>query len=172
MWCCRNVPETWRSSVALIAALLFVLPVPAQDAPPKEGEPGAKPPEPKTVEEVLKDSDRIDGLFTLYRDRKTGDLRLMLHGRGARQELSLLHLHRERRACGRSIPRQLRRRREAKVFHFSRYFDRIELVVENTSYYFDPCEAHCTCGRREHQPCGRRRSKRSKRRTRRKRASS
>ena len=78
MWCCRNVPETCRSSFALIAALLFVLPVPAQDAPPKEGEPGAKPPEPKTVEEVLKDSDRIDGLFTLYRDRKTGDLRMAL----------------------------------------------------------------------------------------------
>ena len=63
---------------ALIAALLFVLPVPAQDAPPKESEPGAKPPEPKTVAEVLKDSDRIDGLFTLYRDRKTGALRMAL----------------------------------------------------------------------------------------------
>jgi len=29
----------------------------------------------------------------------------------------------------------------AKVFHISRYFNRVEFVVENTSYYFDPAKA-------------------------------
>ena len=29
---------------------------------------------------------------------------------------------------------------EAKVFHFSRFFDRVELVIENTSYWFDPAK--------------------------------
>ena len=36
-----------------------------------EGENGA---EQKSIEDILEDSDRIDGLFTLYRDRNTGDL--------------------------------------------------------------------------------------------------
>ena len=136
MWCCRNVPETWRSSVALIAALLFVLPVPAQDAPPKESEPGAKPPEPKTVAEVLKDSDRIDGLFTLYRDRKTGALRMALTA----DELEKTYLYFTYTENGVPAAGQFRGAfgmSRADVFRVSRYYDRIEFIVENTSYYFD-----------------------------------
>ena len=140
MWCCRNVPETWRSSVALIAALLFVLPVPAQDAPPKEGEPGAKPPEPKTVAEVLKDSDRIDGLFTLYRDRKTGALRMALTA----DELEKTYLYFTYTENGVPAAGQFRGAfgmSRADVFRVSRYYDRIEFIVENTSYYFDASKA-------------------------------
>jgi hypothetical protein len=67
-------------SLLVFAAASFVLGSASAQAPtPPPGEPQAKPPEPpKTVEEVLKDSDRVDGLFTLYRDRKTGDLRMAL----------------------------------------------------------------------------------------------
>ena len=134
------LPETWRSSFALIAALLFVLPAPAQDAPPKEGEPGAKPPEPKTVAEVLKDSDRIDGLFTLYRDRKTGALRMALTA----DELEKTYLYFTYTENGVPAAGQFRGAfgmSRADVFRVSRYYDRVEFIVENTSYYFDSSKA-------------------------------
>ena len=88
---------------------------------------------------MLKDSDRIDGLFTLYSDRKTGDLRLMLHA----AELDKSFLYFTYTENGVPAAGQFRGNfgvDDAKVFHFSRYFDRIELVVENTSYYFDPAK--------------------------------
>ena len=140
MWCCRNIPETWRSSVALIAALLFVLPVPAQDAPPKESEPGAKPPEPKTVAEVLKDSDRIDGLFTLYRDRKTGALRMALTA-DELEKTYLYFTYTENGVPAAGLFRGAFGMSRADVFRVSRYYDRIEFIVENTSYYFDESKA-------------------------------
>jgi hypothetical protein len=81
------VPFAPRSKVLLGAAALLAMlgatqPIVAQPTqPPPGGDDAAKKAEeqkPKTVEEVLKDSDRIDGLFTLYRDRKTGQLRFLL----------------------------------------------------------------------------------------------
>lgn len=68
------------------ALLLAALPLRAQ-APEanaaggqeeSEDQEDPKTEDPKTIEDILENSDRIDGLFTLYRDRKTGDLRMLL----------------------------------------------------------------------------------------------
>lgn len=123
----------------------WLAPTFAQEPPKPAAAPGsaeqpAKPPEkPKTVEEVLKDSDRIDGLFTLYRDRKTGDLRLLL----GKDELDKTYLYFTYAENGVAAAGQFRGNfltNEAKVFHFSRFFDRVELVIENTSFWFDPAK--------------------------------
>src|SRR5512143_1396040 len=123
-------------------ALLAVATAAGQDASqPAAG--SGKPPadeKPKTVEEVLKDSDRIDGVFTLYRDRKTGDVRMLLNA----QQLDKPYLYFTYTENG--VPAAGQFRGEfgggaAKVFHISRYFNRVEFVVENTSYYFDPGKA-------------------------------
>src|SRR5690606_27063499 len=51
----------------------------SEAAPTKEDEKDDEPEkEPKTIEELTKDSDLIDGLFPIYRDRKTGEVRLLL----------------------------------------------------------------------------------------------
>src|SRR5687768_14504158 len=75
----------WLGVAAVLAVLCAAPPIFAQPPADDGSEDAAKPVEdkteekkPKTVEEVLKDSDRIDGLFTLYRDRKTGQLRFLL----------------------------------------------------------------------------------------------
>ncbi len=126
------------------AALLAVATAAGQEAGgPAAAAAAGKPPadeKPKTVDEVLKDSDRIDGLFTLYRDRKTGDLRMMLSA----QELDKPYLYFTYTENG--VPAAGQFRGEfgdgaAKVFHIGRYFNRVEFVVENTSYYFDPAKA-------------------------------
>ena len=103
------------------------------------GKPAAEE-KPKTVEEVLKDSDRVDGLFTVYRDRKTGDLRMLL----TQQQLDKPYLYFSYTENGVPAAGQFRGEfgdGSAKVFHISRYFNRVEFVVENTSYYFDPAKA-------------------------------
>jgi hypothetical protein len=123
-------------------ALFAVATAAAQEAGPKAAAP-AKPPaeeKPKTVDEVLKDSDRIDGLFTLYRDRKTGDLRMLLTAK----ELDKPYLYFTYTENGVPAAGQFRGEfgdSEAKVFHIGRYFNRVEFVVDNTSYYFDRSKA-------------------------------
>ena len=134
--------------LSLLMALFTVATAAAQDAAAPAAEAGkAKPDDkakaeekPKTVEEVLKDSDRVDGLFTLYRDRKTGDLRMLLNA----QQLNKPFLYFSYTENG--IPAAGQFRGEfgdgsAKVFHINRYFNRVEFVVENTSYWFDPAKA-------------------------------
>jgi hypothetical protein len=135
-----------RLSLAALCAALLVHDATAQQPPGTDAAASgaaaaapAKPQEeqkPKTVAEVLKDSDRIDGLFTLYRDRKTGDLRLLLR----QDQLDKPHLYFTYTENGVPAAGQFRGAfltNQAKVFRFSRYFDRVELVVENTSYWFD-----------------------------------
>ncbi len=90
--------------------------------------------------EVLKDSDRIDGLFTLYRDRKTGALRMALTA----DELEKTYLYFTYTENGVPAAGQFRGAfgmSRADVFRVSRYYDRIEFIVENTSYYFDESKA-------------------------------
>jgi len=128
---CRN---------ALLFAAAWALLAPALAQPPAAPDAAAqeKPPEkPKTVEEVLKDSDRIDGLFTLYRDRKTGDLRLAL----TTDELGKTFLYFTYTENGVPAAGQFRGNfgtDRAQVVRISRYFDRVEFIIENTNYYFDP----------------------------------
>ena len=93
--------------------------------------------EPNTIAEVLKDSDRIDGLFTLYRDRKTGDLRMLL-GAGQLDRPYLYFSYTENGVTAASHYRGQFLVDHAKVFRISRFFDRVEFVVENTAFWFDP----------------------------------
>ena len=131
----------WLGVPALLAAMLCAAPPTFAQAPAEGTEDAAKAAEaeekkPKTVEEVLKDSDRIDGLFTLYRDRKTGQLRFLLQ----RDQLDKPFLYFTYTENGVPAAGQFRGAFGtdiAKVLRFSRYYDRVELIVENTSFTFD-----------------------------------
>jgi hypothetical protein len=127
----------YRSVLLVAASFLAFGRVGAQEPAPPAADGGQKPPEqPKTVEEVLEDSDRIDGLFTLYRDRKTGDLRMAL----TPAELDKSYLYFTYTENGIPAAGQFRGAfgvSRAQVVRISRYFDRVEFIVENTSYYFD-----------------------------------
>jgi hypothetical protein len=139
---CRfhRVRRTLRAALVFAAALPCIAPAWAQDSAPQSapqnGQAAAKPEEPKTVAEVLKDSDRIDGLLTLYRDRKTGDLRMALRP----EDLEKSFLYFTYTENGVPAAGQFRGAfgvSRANAFRISRYFDRIEFIVENTSFYFD-----------------------------------
>ena len=130
------------------ALLLAALPLRAQ-APEanaaggqeeSEDQEDPKTEDPKTIEDILENSDRIDGLFTLYRDRKTGDLRMLL----STDQLDRSYLYFTYAENG--VPAAGRFRgafgvNRAKLFRISRFFDRVEFVIENSNFYFDPDKA-------------------------------
>lgn len=93
--------------------------------------------EQKSIEDILEDSDRFDGLFTLYRDRKTGDLRMLL----SPDQLDRPYLYFTYTENGVPVAGRFRGNfgmNRAKVFRISRFFDRVEFIVENTNFWFDP----------------------------------
>jgi len=90
---------------------------------------------PETIAEVTKNSDRISGLFTLYRDKKTGTTHM---------EIAPTQLNREYIYVAVSTDGVVEgghfrgRYRDNRILSITRYFDKIEIRSQNTAFYFDP----------------------------------
>ncbi|MBT8137756.1 MAG: zinc-dependent metalloprotease, partial [Gammaproteobacteria bacterium] len=91
--------------------------------------------EKKTIAEVTENSDRVDGLFTLFRDREDGTVYMAVQPDQLNQEyIYFAHTtngvveggHFRGAYIGNS------------VFSLKRHYKRLEFVGENTSFYFDP----------------------------------
>ncbi|MCZ6675203.1 MAG: DUF5117 domain-containing protein, partial [Verrucomicrobia bacterium] len=95
----------------------------------------------KTIEELTENSDLIEGLFTFYRDRKTGEVRLLL----SEDDLDKEYLYFSYAENGPPESGWLTRGSyityNAKLFVIRRFFDHIEFIEENTSFYFNPDKA-------------------------------
>lgn len=96
----------------------------APDAPPR-----------KTVAEATSAAARLDGLFPVYRDTTTGGLQMYIRTDQLGQDfIYVTHV-----ADGAPVGGHFRGQyRDNRVVTFRRYFDRVEVVAENTSFYFDP----------------------------------
>ena len=103
--------------------------------------PAPKPPEKpkgKSITGLVKKSKKIDGLFTIYQDTITGSLQMIVSEDQIGKEFihfnqvsnGVIDVRRFRGAYGGS-----------KVFKIKKYFDKIEFVTQNTSFYFDPDNA-------------------------------
>lgn len=139
-----NVPLKTGFCSALIAACLFVSPLsdahaqrrkdkkkdskdtPAASAEKKEG--------PKKISDVIKKCKAYPGLFTIYQDTTSGTAYLLVRNDQIDKEYiyfnhvtdGVLDAGFFRGAYG-----------ENGIFSIRRYFDRLELIRENTSFYFD-----------------------------------
>ena len=88
----------------------------------------------KTIAELVKKSRKIDGLFALYQDKTNGSLQMVISKDQIGKEYiyftqvadGLVNVGRFRGAYGGS-----------KVFKIKKYFNKIEFVTQNTSFYFD-----------------------------------
>jgi hypothetical protein len=96
----------------------------------------SKEEKPKTIADLVKDSDRTDGLFTLFRDRKTGQVRMLVK----RDQLDKEFIYFAQASNGLPQVGFLVRGTYLvnDVITLHRHFDRIEFVAENTSFYFNP----------------------------------
>ena len=89
----------------------------------------------KSIKDLTKSSKKIEGLFTMYRDTITGSLQMLISD--AHLDKDYIHFNqvsngvvdagRFRGAYGGS-----------KVFKVKKYYNKIEFVSQNTSFYFDP----------------------------------
>ena len=94
---------------------------------------GAKP---KTIAELVADSDRNDGLFTLFRDRNTGQVRMLVKPGQLDEEFIYFA------QASNGLPQVGFIVRGTylveDVITVRRHFDRLEFVAENTAFYFNP----------------------------------
>ena len=85
-------------------------------------------------EEKIKGAEKMEGLFTLYRDKDKGNLYLEI----TEDQLNKEYIHFSYIENGVTDAGFFRGNfRGSKVFKIQKYYERIEFVQENTRYYFD-----------------------------------
>lgn len=90
----------------------------------------------KTIAELVKSSKKIDGLFPIYQDTITGSLQMII----SKNQIDREFIYFSQIANGIMDAGRMNRGSYmgSKVFKIEKYFDKIEFVVQNTSFYFDP----------------------------------
>jgi hypothetical protein len=93
---------------------------------------------PKTIAELTEEMDRIDGLFTMFRDPKTGATKMLLQGDQLENEFiyfkHTMNGVTDAGAFTGSYGAQY-------IFTIERRFDKLEFIRQNTAYYFEPDNA-------------------------------
>ena len=94
-----------------------------------------RPKKDKTIEELTKNSKKIEGLFTLYQNTETGALQMLI----SKDHLNKEYIYFSQYANGvLDAGRVSGMYRSSKVFRVRKHFNKIEFVTQNTSFYFDP----------------------------------
>ncbi len=95
----------------------------------------------KTIAELTEDSDLMNGLLNFYRDRKTGEVRLLLTAENLNNEYLYFSYAENGVADAGWLTRGSYQISTAKVFEIRRFYDKIEFVEKNTNFYFDSGKA-------------------------------
>ncbi|MEN7343814.1 MAG: zinc-dependent metalloprotease [Pseudomonadota bacterium] len=119
-----------KKLLALFVTSLLVMPVYGDDDKKDDKEKE----KPKTIAELTEDHSKVEGMLTLFRDEKTGALKLLIPGDRIGDEF----VYFAQAADGVVQTGYFRGAYLANsVVKFQRDFDDIEIVAVNTSYYFD-----------------------------------
>ena len=90
---------------------------------------------PKTIAELTEEMDRIDGLFTMFRDPKTGATKMLLQGDQLENEfIYFKHTMNGVTDAGAFTGSY----GDQYIFTIERRFDKLQFIRQNTAYYFDP----------------------------------
>ncbi|QIG53405.1 DUF5117 domain-containing protein [Altererythrobacter sp. BO-6] len=122
-----------RYLVFLGAALIAISGAHAKDEG-KGKDKGAEE-KPKSLAEFVKDFERADGLFPLYRNTKTGEVFIEIPAKRLGDEF-IYFTYSENGPAEVGLFRG--NFRDNRIITFNRKFDRVEVEAINTSYYFDP----------------------------------
>ncbi|WP_170309927.1 zinc-dependent metalloprotease [Seonamhaeicola maritimus] len=98
--------------------------------------PKPKTPKKKTISDLVKKSKKIEGLFTIYQDTINGSLQMLI----SEDQIGKEYIYFSQIADGVMDAGRINRGsyRGSKVFKIEKYFDKIEFVTQNTSFYYDP----------------------------------
>ena len=102
--------------------------------PTPESNKGAAGPKKKTMEEALKNTKEIPGLVTMYQDTTNGKLHMLIK----KDQLDKEYIHFVHYINGTVNAGVFKGwYDDARVIKFSRYFNRVELEIQNNTMYFD-----------------------------------
>ncbi|NOX51454.1 MAG: DUF5117 domain-containing protein, partial [Gammaproteobacteria bacterium] len=88
-----------------------------------------------SIEDIAAASERFDGFFTLYQDKKSGKVHLLIRKDQLDHEFIHHHVTVNGAVQGGHFVGQYG---DSRVLILQRHFDRIEFVQQNTHFYFDP----------------------------------
>ncbi|MUU77336.1 zinc-dependent metalloprotease [Winogradskyella endarachnes] len=92
----------------------------------------------KSIKDLTKSSKKIEGLFTMYRDTITGSLQMVI----TEEQLGKEYIHFNQVSNGVIDAGRFRGAYGgSKVFKVKKFYNKIEFVSQNTSFYFDPDNA-------------------------------
>tara|TARA_B100000768_G_scaffold180743_1_gene201516 strand:+ start:2291 stop:4831 length:2541 start_codon:yes stop_codon:yes gene_type:complete len=113
--------------------LLFSLSVNSQAPEKKDKKDDVK--KAKSISDITKSSIKIDGLFTIYQDSISGDVKLAIKG----TQLNKDFIYFSQIADGVTEAGSFRGAyNNSSIFNIKKYFNKIEIVSPNTNFYFDP----------------------------------
>ena len=88
----------------------------------------------KSIKSLTKSSKKIEGLFTIYQDTVSGSIKLLVK----KEQLNKDFIYFSQIANGVVDAGQFRGAYQGStVFHVKKYYNKIEFVAPNTSFYFD-----------------------------------
>ena len=101
--------------------------------------PPKKKPKEKTIKELTKSSKEIDGLFKMYQDTITGSIQMVI----SEDQIGKEYIYFSQIADGVMDAGRINRGsyKDSKIFKIEKYFNKIEFITQNTSFYFDPDKA-------------------------------
>lgn len=127
-------------SLLLIPFVLGVQPFHAQKKSKKKKKEKTEAPikkkgDKKTIKDIADKSIPFEGLFTIYQDSVTGNIKMVVK----EEQIGKEYIYFSQIADG-VVEAGTHRGsyRDSKVFKVEKYFDRIEFIIQNTSSYFDP----------------------------------
>lgn len=93
----------------------------------------------KTIKDFIKSSKKIEGLFTIYQDTVTGSLQMLVSEKQLNKDF--IHFYQTSNGvaeAGRFIRGMYG---NSQIFQINKYFNKLEFITQNTSFYFDPDHA-------------------------------
>ncbi|MEK9890250.1 MAG: zinc-dependent metalloprotease [Gammaproteobacteria bacterium] len=110
-----------------------------KDAKDEGSEKGKKDEKPKkTLEEMVADYELIEGFFNLYRDPENGSMFMAVRADQLDREFIYFSYAENGVVAARAFRGAYR---DQAILKFRKYFDRLEIIEENTNFYFDPDNA-------------------------------
>jgi len=129
----------------IIAIFLFIIPQSTEAQKKKKRKTknnkevvvkAAKKSDTKTIKDLTKSAKKIEGLFTIYQDTIRGSMQMVI----SEEQFGKEYIHFAQIANGVMDAGRLNRGfyRGSKIFKVEKFFNKIEFVTQNTSFYFDP----------------------------------
>jgi hypothetical protein len=121
----------------LAFALALPVSVMAEEEAKEEGEKEEEE-KPKTIAELTEDSERFDGYFTLFRDKKSGETQMLIKKDQIGDEfIYWVQIHNGPVTAGYFKGLY----GGSSMVSIERHYERIEFIAQNTNFYFDPDNA-------------------------------